>query len=306
MTAAPLPRRRGPHARLRRPHRRSTGLDLAVPRRADHRDRRAPTPAASRRCCGRCRGCSRRAPARCCSTARAVHRMPAKELARTLGLLPQSPIAPGGHHRRRPRRPRPPPAPAAVPRWSREDDAAVAAALRGHRHRRRWPTAPWTSCPAASASGSGSRWRWPSRPTCCCSTSRRRSSTSATRSRCSTCSPTSTATRGTTIVMVLHDLNLAARYADHLVAMATAASCAQGAPCDGAHGGDRRAVFGLDSVVIEDPVSGKPLVLPRGATTITDHRVGTQPAAASIERLSGQTGRPRRRVGERWTSSDMP
>ena len=70
--------------------------------------------------------------------------------------------------------------------------------------------------------------------------------------------------RGTTIVMVLHDLNLAARYADHLVAMADGSIYASGDPSDVLTGETVKAVFGLDSRVISDPVSGKPLVLPVG------------------------------------------
>jgi iron complex transport system ATP-binding protein len=70
--------------------------------------------------------------------------------------------------------------------------------------------------------------------------------------------------RGTTIVMVLHDLNLAARYADHLVAVKDGALYAAG---DAAEVVTRRTVedvFGLRAEVIEDPVSGAPLVLPLG------------------------------------------
>ena len=45
--------------------------------------------------------------------------------------------------------------------------------------------------------------------------------------------------RGTTIVMVLHDLNLAARYADHLVALEAGPVHAAGRPGRGAHRGLR-------------------------------------------------------------------
>ena len=136
------------------------------------------------------------------------------------------------------------------------------------------PTGSSTSSRAASASGSGSRWRWPSRPTCCCSTSRRRTSTSPTRSRCSTCSPTSTQARGTTIVMVLHDLNLAARYADHLVAMREGRIVAAGPPAEVITEDCVRTVFGMDCRVIEDPVTATPMVIPLGRRSRTPATTG--------------------------------
>jgi iron complex transport system ATP-binding protein len=70
--------------------------------------------------------------------------------------------------------------------------------------------------------------------------------------------------RGTTIVMVLHDLNLAARYADELVAMKDGAVVAQGDPGDVVTRELIASVFGLECRVIADPVSGAPLVLPSG------------------------------------------
>jgi len=75
--------------------------------------------------------------------------------------------------------------------------------------------------------------------------------------------------RGTTIAMVLHDLNLAARYADELVAVHEGKVFAKGAPSDVVTEALVEAVFGLDSTVIPDPVSGTPLVIPIGR-----HRVG--------------------------------
>jgi iron complex transport system ATP-binding protein len=65
-----------------------------------------------------------------------------------------------------------------------------------------------------------------------------------------------------TVVMVLHDLNQAARYADHLVAMKEGRILAQGRPEDVVTAGLVREVFGLDSVVVPDPVTGSPLVVP--------------------------------------------
>lgn len=74
-------------------------------------------------------------------------------------------------------------------------------------------------------------------------------------------------TRGTTIVMVLHDLNLAARYADHLVVMAEGAVLAQGAPAEVITPDVLRAAFRLDALVMADPVTGAPMIVPRSRTT---------------------------------------
>jgi iron complex transport system ATP-binding protein len=70
--------------------------------------------------------------------------------------------------------------------------------------------------------------------------------------------------RGTTIVMVLHDLNLAARYADHLFAMCGGAIVASGEPSSVVTSDLIREVFDMDALVVPDPVSGTPIVIPRG------------------------------------------
>ena len=69
---------------------------------------------------------------------------------------------------------------------------------------------------------------------------------------------------GTTLVAVLHDLNHAARYATHLVAMRDGAIVAQGAPAEVITEELVEAVYDLPCRVITDPVSGTPLVLPLG------------------------------------------
>ena len=71
-------------------------------------------------------------------------------------------------------------------------------------------------------------------------------------------------TRGTTVAIVLHDLNLAARYADHVIAMKDGAVAALGSPQDVVTEDLVKDVFGLESRVIPDPVSGTPLILPIG------------------------------------------
>ncbi|MFP5020445.1 ABC transporter ATP-binding protein [Pseudonocardia phyllosphaerae] len=67
---------------------------------------------------------------------------------------------------------------------------------------------------------------------------------------------------GRTVVMVLHDLNLAARYADHLVAMKDGAIHAAGSAHEVITPEMLDEVFGLRARVIEDPETGTPMVVP--------------------------------------------
>ena len=74
--------------------------------------------------------------------------------------------------------------------------------------------------------------------------------------------------QGRTIIAVLHDLNQACRYASHLIAMRDGRIAAQGKP--GAIFTEQlvEEVFGLSSVIIPDPVTGTPLVVPRGRKAV--------------------------------------
>ncbi|WP_226436627.1 ABC transporter ATP-binding protein [Rhodococcus yananensis] len=76
---------------------------------------------------------------------------------------------------------------------------------------------------------------------------------------------------GRTVVMVLHDLNLAVRYSDHLVVMKQGRIVATGAPSEIISVDLLHDVFGLDASVIADPVSSRPLIVPIG----TRHVYGT-------------------------------
>jgi iron complex transport system ATP-binding protein len=193
----------------------------------------------------------------------AVHRMPAKELARTLGLLPQSPIAPEGitvadlvgrgrHPHQR-----------LFSRWSTDDDLAVASALEATQ------TTALADRAVDELSGGQRQRVWIAmalaqqtdvllldEPTTFLDVAHQVEVldllTDLNRSR------------GTTVVMVLHDLNMAARYADSLVALTDGRIHATGTPEEVLTEASVRAVFGLDSTVIVDPVSGKPLMLPIG------------------------------------------
>ncbi|MFE5024430.1 ABC transporter ATP-binding protein [Streptomyces sp. NPDC056656] len=81
-----------------------------------------------------------------------------------------------------------------------------------------------------------------------------------------------------TVVLVLHDLNQAARYADHLVAMKSGRIVAEGPPAEVVTADLVREVFGLDCVVVPDPVTGSPLIVP-GAPWQADARPGARSVA---------------------------
>lgn len=192
-----------------------------------------------------------------------IDRIPTKALARTLGLLPQQPIAPEGivvadlvgrgrHPHRR-----------LFHAWSADDDRAVTEALTatgvldladrcvdelsGGQRQRVW---------IAMALAQETDVLLLDEPTTFLDVSHQIEVldllTDLNRER------------GTTIVMVLHDINLAARYADHLFALHQGRLVAEGEPRDVITPDLIREVFGLDALVVEDPVSGAPLVLPRG------------------------------------------
>ncbi len=67
-----------------------------------------------------------------------------------------------------------------------------------------------------------------------------------------------------TIVAVLHDLNQACRYADHLIAFTGGEIVAEGDPNSLINAELVKQVFGLDSIIIDDPVSHTPLIVPLG------------------------------------------
>lgn len=192
-----------------------------------------------------------------------LHQLPTKQVARTLGLLPQSPIAPEGiavadlvSRGRNPHQ-------GMLSRWTAEDDAAVAEALR------MTDTLELADRPVDELSGGQRQRTWIAmalaqhtdillldEPTTFLDVSHQVDVldllTDLNRQR------------GTTIVMVLHDLNLAARYADHLIAVRSGLLHAAGDPAEVLTADVVRDVFGMDSQVIPDPVSGKPMVLPIG------------------------------------------
>ena len=68
----------------------------------------------------------------------------------------------------------------------------------------------------------------------------------------------------------MHDLNLACRYADHLIAMRDGRISVQGTPAEVVTAETMHEVFGMSSVIITDPVSNTPTVFPIGRYHCTE------------------------------------
>lgn len=191
-----------------------------------------------------------------------LHRLSTRQVASKLGILPQSPNAPEGitvadlvargryPHQRWFRQ------------WSREDEAVVAAALEatnttslaersvdelsGGQRQRVW---------IALALAQGTPLMLLDEPTTYLDLTHQLDVLDllADLNR----------SEGRTIVVVLHDLNLACRYADHLVAMKDGAIVTQGPPDEVITPATVADVFGLECVVVPDPLTATPLVVPR-------------------------------------------
>nr|WP_064570747.1 ABC transporter ATP-binding protein [Gordonia sp. LAM0048] len=69
--------------------------------------------------------------------------------------------------------------------------------------------------------------------------------------------------QGRTVIAVLHDLNHAARYADHIIAMREGEILAAGPPAEVVTSQRVEEIYDLPNVVIADPITGGPLVVPR-------------------------------------------
>ena len=203
-----------------------------------------------------------------------IDRMPTREVAKVLGVLPQSPIAPEGltvadliARGRHPHQ-------AWYRQWSSDDEVAVAEALgwtgitefaertvdelSGGQRQRAW---------ISMALAQGTDLLLLDEPTTFLDLAHQvdvldlveRLNTEA----------------GRTVVMVLHDLNMAARYAQRLIAMRAGRIIAQGAPSEVLTEPLLWEVFELEAQVLTDPVAGTPLVVPVG-------RRNRQPASPEI------------------------
>lgn len=197
-----------------------------------------------------------------------VHRLPTKEVARRVGLLPQAPITPdavtvadlvarGRHPHQR-----------WYAQWSAADEAAVATALDA------------TGCTSIAARpvdelSGGQRQRvWIAmalaqetpillldEPTTYLDLAHQMEVLDLLADL--------NAERGRTLVLVLHDLNQACRYAHHLVALCDGRIVAEGTPGDVVTEDMVRRVFGIDTMIVADPVAGTPLVVPISAKART-------------------------------------
>ena len=194
---------------------------------------------------------------------RAIHHRSTREVARTLGLLPQTPVAPEGiavadlvargryPHQRWFRQ------------WAAEDEAAVAEALE------LTGTSDLADRPVDELSGGQRQRVWIAmalaqqtdillldEPTTFLDLAHQVDVLDLLVDL--------NQRRGTTVVVVLHDLNLAARYATHLVAMRAGEVYASGPPAEVVTAENVESVFGLEARVVDDPVTGTPLVVPVG------------------------------------------
>ena len=193
-----------------------------------------------------------------------IHRLPTKEVARSLALLPQSPVVPEGilvadlvargrtPHQR------------LFQQWSHADEEAVRRALE------QTATADLAERPVNELSGGQRQRVWIAmalaqetdlllldEPTTFLDISHQIDVLDLV--------DRLNVEEGRTVVVVLHDLNLACRYAHHIVAMRDGEVVASGPPGAVITAETVEAVFGLRCVVVDDPVSSTPLVVPIGA-----------------------------------------
>jgi iron complex transport system ATP-binding protein len=187
---------------------------------------------------------------------------PTREIARRLGLLPQSAVAPSGitvadlvARGRYPHQ-------SFFRQWSKADEAAVAAAIQATR------ITELSDRPVDELSGGQRQRVWIAmilaqetpillldEPTTFLDIAHQIELLDLL---------TDLNAAGRTVVAVLHDLNHACRYATHLVAMREGMILAEGHPSDVVTEKLVETVFGLQCTVIDDPVSHTPLIVPLG------------------------------------------
>jgi iron complex transport system ATP-binding protein len=190
-----------------------------------------------------------------------IHRMPTKVVAQMIGILPQSPSAPEGltvsdliGRGRYPHQ-------GFLQRWSPDDEAAVERALEATR------MGDLRDRPIDELSGGQRQRAWIAmalaqdtpimlldEPTTYLDLAHQIEVLDLLAEL--------NELEGRTVVMVLHDVNQAARYSHELVAMKDGRTVVMGAPRDILTEGFLRDVFGLEAQIINDPTDGTPICLP--------------------------------------------
>lgn len=203
-----------------------------------------------------------------------IHRMKAKDLAKQLGILPQSPTAPEGltvhelvAQGRYPHQ-------SWFQQWSKEDEAIVEQALSTTN------LSMFADRPVDTLSGGQRQRAWIAMAL-------------AQQTNILLLDEPTTYldlayqmdvldllddlnAQGRTIVMVLHDLNQAARYADTIIALRGGQIIVQGSPQDVMTSDNILQVFGLKAQVVPDPITGTPMCVPIGRRSQRKNESATQ------------------------------
>lgn len=191
-----------------------------------------------------------------------VHALPTRQVARRLALLPQGPVAPEGLTVRELVAQGRFPHQSLLRQWSREDARAVAEAMAAA------DVAALAERPVAALSGGQRQRCWIAmalaqetevilldEPTTFLDLK--------VQVELMTLLRRTARSRGRTLVVVLHELNLAAAFADRLVMMREGRVLAEGPPAEVFTAEALREVFGLEAEVLRDPASGRPVCVPR-------------------------------------------
>lgn len=194
---------------------------------------------------------------------KAIHQLPTRELARQLGILPQSPVAPEGLTVRELVAQGRYPHQSWFQQWAADDEAAVLKALE------LTGMAALAERPVDALSGGQRQRAWIAmtlaqatpvilldEPTTFLDLSHQIEVLQLLERL--------NREEGRTIVMVVHDLNHATRHASHLVALKAGAVAAAGPPAEVVTPALLREVFGVEGAVIPDPRSGVPLCIAYG------------------------------------------
>jgi iron complex transport system ATP-binding protein len=212
----------------------------------------------------------------------AIHKLPTKELAKRMGILPQSPVAPEGLTVRELVAQGRYPHQGWFQQWSAEDEAITTRALEIT------GTTDLADRPLDALSGGQRQRAWiamalaQDTPTLLLD------------------EPTTfldmahqievlhlleqlNRSEGRTIVMVVHDLNHASRFAHHIVAMAAGKIVIAGTPHEVLTPETLRTVFGVEADIVPDPRTGVPLCIPYGLRSTPAPRT-EEPPLQSIER----------------------